>query len=121
MANIHLNWLIWLHFLILEEVLLVILVDCMIFLSPFLDFTRMSISTVYFLAQLDWNSLPIECFPLTYDLKVYCKWINFCKEKFLKALVFPHFVGIDFANQTYLRKLKDYEFSKSFPKCSNYN
>ena len=29
-------------------------------------------STVSFLAQLDsghWNSLPIECFPLTYDLR----------------------------------------------------
>ena len=33
--------------------LLVILIDCMIFLSPFLDFTRMSMSTVSFLEQLD--------------------------------------------------------------------
>ena len=33
--------------------LLVILIDCMIFLWPFLDFTRMSMSTVSFLAQLD--------------------------------------------------------------------
>ena len=33
--------------------LLVILIDCMIFLSPFLDLTRMSMSTVSFLAQLD--------------------------------------------------------------------
>ena len=33
--------------------LLVILIDCMIFLSPFLDVTRMSMSTVSFLAQLD--------------------------------------------------------------------
>ena len=32
-------------------------------LLPFLDVTRMSMSTVSFLAQLD--SLPIECFPLT--------------------------------------------------------
>ena len=30
-----------------------ILIDCMIFLSPFLDVTRMSMSTVSFLAQLD--------------------------------------------------------------------
>ena len=41
------------HFLILEGDLLVILIDCMIFLSPFLDVTRMSMSTVSFLAQLD--------------------------------------------------------------------
>ena len=32
--------------------LLVILIDCMIFLSPFLDDTRVSMSTVSFLAQL---------------------------------------------------------------------
>ena len=31
----------------------VILIDCMIFLSPLLDVTRMSLSTVSFLAQLD--------------------------------------------------------------------
>ena len=47
------NWLNWVHFLFLEGGLLVILVDCMIFLSPFLDITRMSMSRVSFLAQLD--------------------------------------------------------------------
>ena len=31
----------------------VILIDCMIFLSTFLDFPRMSMSTVYFLTQVD--------------------------------------------------------------------
>ena len=41
------------HFLIFEGGLLVILIDCMIFLSAFLDITRMSISTVSFLTQLD--------------------------------------------------------------------
>ena len=35
------NWLNWFHFLILEGDLLVILIDCMIFLSPLLDVTRM--------------------------------------------------------------------------------
>ena len=48
-----LNWLNWFHFLILEGGLLVILIDCMIFLSPFLDATRISMSTVFFLAQQD--------------------------------------------------------------------
>ena len=47
------NWLSWFHFLFLEGGLLVILIDCMIFLSPFPDVTRMSMSTVFFLAQLD--------------------------------------------------------------------
>ena len=48
--NVHLNWF---NFLILEGGLLVILIDCMIFLSPFLDVTWMSKSIVSFLAQLD--------------------------------------------------------------------
>ena len=46
------NWVNWFHFLILEGGLLVILIDCMIFLSPFLDVINMSMSTVSFLAQL---------------------------------------------------------------------
>ena len=50
--------------LVLEGGLLVIVIDCMIFLSVFLDVTRMSMSIVSKL----WNSLPIKCFPLTYDL-----------------------------------------------------
>ena len=53
LVDVHLNWLNWFLFLTLEGGLLVILIDCMIFLSPFLDVTRMSMSTVSFLAQLD--------------------------------------------------------------------
>ena len=45
------NWLNWFQFLFLERGL-VILIDCMIFLSPFLDITRMTMSTVSFLTQL---------------------------------------------------------------------
>ena len=41
------------HFLFLEEDLLIILIDYMIFPSPFLDIARMSMSTVSFLTQLD--------------------------------------------------------------------
>ena len=45
-----------------------ILWDCMIFSSPFLDFIRMSISTVPFLAQLDFGFLCLQnAFLLTYD------------------------------------------------------
>ena len=47
------NWLNWFHLLFLKEGLLVILTDCKIFLSPFLDITRMSMSGVSFLTQLD--------------------------------------------------------------------
>ena len=43
------DWLNWFHFLFVEVGLLLILIDCMIFLSPFLDVTRMSISTVSFI------------------------------------------------------------------------
>ena len=52
LADVLQNWLNWFHFLFLEGGLLVILIDCMSFLSPFLDVTSMSISTVS-LAQLD--------------------------------------------------------------------
>ena len=38
MVDAPLNWLNWLHFLIIEGGLLVILIDCIIFLSAFLDF-----------------------------------------------------------------------------------
>ena len=72
------NWLNWFHFLFLVGGLLVIVIDCMTFLSPFLDVTSMSMSTVSFPAQLArlWNSLPIECFPLTFDLRSFKSRIN---------------------------------------------
>ena len=53
LVDVYLNWLSWFHFLILEGSLLVILIDCMIFRPRFLDVTRMSMSTVCFLAQLN--------------------------------------------------------------------
>ena len=49
MLDAHLNWLNCFHTLILEGVLLVILIDCVIFLSPFVDVNMMSLSTVSFL------------------------------------------------------------------------
>ena len=54
----YLNWLNWFHFLIVLELgQFVILIDCIIFLSPFVDVTRLSMSTVSFLAQLDFGIL----------------------------------------------------------------
>ena len=76
MADVRLDWLNWFHFLILEGVLLVIMIDRMIFLSSFLDVTRMSISTVSFLTQLDAGILCPECFLLTYDLNGFKSRIN---------------------------------------------
>ena len=51
-VDVHLNWLNWFHFLFLEGGLLIILIDLLVFLSPFLDVTRMCMSTVSFLTQL---------------------------------------------------------------------
>ena len=42
LVDVYLNWINWFHFLILEGNLLVILIYCMIFLSSFLDVTRVS-------------------------------------------------------------------------------
>ena len=53
LVGVHLNRLMWFPFLIFEGGLLNILIDCMIFLSPFLDVTMMYMSIVSFLAQLD--------------------------------------------------------------------
>ena len=75
LINILQNWLNWFQFLFLEGGLLVILIDWTIFLLQFLDVTRMSMSTVYFRARL-WNSLLIECFPLTYNLSGFKSRIN---------------------------------------------
>ena len=52
-VDVHLNWLNWFHFLILKVGLIITLIDCMIFLSPFVDVTRISMSTVSFLTRLD--------------------------------------------------------------------
>ena len=52
LVDVYLNQHNWLHLLILKGGLLVFLIDCMIFLSPVLDATRMSMSTVSFLTQL---------------------------------------------------------------------
>ena len=52
LVDIYLNWLSWFHFLIIKGDLIVILIDCMIFLLLFLDVKNV-MSTVSFIAQLD--------------------------------------------------------------------
>ena len=46
------NWLNWFHFLFLEGGQLIILIDCMIFLSTFRNGAKISMSTISFLTQL---------------------------------------------------------------------
>ena len=46
------------------------------FLSPFPDVTRMYVSNFFPRTAKLWNSLPIECFPLTYDLSGFNSRIN---------------------------------------------
>ena len=53
LVNILQNWLNWFHFLFLEGGILIILTDCVIFLSTFRDGTRMSMSTVSLFIQVD--------------------------------------------------------------------
>ena len=52
-VNVNLNWLNLFHFLILLAGPLIILIGCMIFMSPFLVVIMISMSTVPFLTQLD--------------------------------------------------------------------
>ena len=60
LVDVYLNWLNWFHVLILGGGLLVILIDCMmdVYVNSLFPYT----------ARRLWNSLPIECLPLTYDL-----------------------------------------------------
>ena len=74
------NWLNWCYFLFLEGGLLVIVIDCIIFLSPFLDVTRMSMSTVPDTARI-WNSL--TSFNFRFSLKRFPVCCN------LFVLLFP--------------------------------
>ena len=53
LVNVLWNWLNWFHFLFVKGGILIILIGLMIFLPSFLDVTRVSMSTVSFLSQLD--------------------------------------------------------------------
>ena len=58
LVDAHLNWVSWFRFLILQGSLLVILINCMIFLSPFLDVTRMSCQQTLSLQSQNLESSP---------------------------------------------------------------
>ena len=53
LLDLHPNWLSWFHFLNLEGGLLVILINCMNFLSPLLDATRMTLEFAYRMLSFD--------------------------------------------------------------------
>ena len=67
LKDVHINWPNWFLLVILKQIPLVILIDCMLFLSPFLDVMRMSCQQFFLCRVRLWNSLRAEC--LTYDLK----------------------------------------------------
>ena len=66
LVDVHLNWPNWFHFIILEGGLLVILIG----LHEYSGTIPRCYNDVYSFfpctARL-WDSLPLECFPLTYD------------------------------------------------------
>ena len=71
------------------------LIDFMIFSSPFLDDTRMTMSSFFPRTAILWNSLLIECFSLSYvqkDLKSrihkYLLTVRSLSTDFLHALIF---------------------------------
>ena len=59
-VDVHLNWLNWFHFLVPQGGPFVILLGCMTLLSLFQDHLRMSMSTISFLAQLDFGILYVQ-------------------------------------------------------------
>ena len=66
LEDVDLNWLDWfLFFIIVED--LVILIGCMIFLSPFLDFIKISMLIVSFLLHLDPELFPGRIFSTSYN------------------------------------------------------
>ena len=66
LVDVYLNWFC---FVILVRGLFVILIGCMMFLSPFLDIIKDAYVNSFFPRTTRlWNSLPAECLPLAYDL-----------------------------------------------------
>ena len=72
------NWLNWFHFLFLKGGLLIILIDCMVFLSTNILrwYKDVYLNSFFPGSARLWNSLPVECFPLTYDLRGLKSRIN---------------------------------------------
>ena len=66
MADILQNWLNWFHFIFLVGGLLIILIDCTVtFLRCYKD---VFVNSFFPYTARLWNSQPIECFPLIFNL-----------------------------------------------------
>ena len=74
---VHLNWLNWFHFLIHKGGLFVFSDRLQDFSATIHRFYKgVYINSFYPCIDRPWNSLPIECFPLTYDLNCLKYRIN---------------------------------------------
>ena len=62
LVDVHLNWLNWFHFLILEAGLLDILIDCMIFVTIPRCYKDVNDNSLLSHTARIWNHLPIENF-----------------------------------------------------------
>ena len=76
LVDVYLNWF---HFLIVEGALLVILIDCMIFLSSFLDVNK-DVYVISFFPLTAKLCNSVERFALTFDL-------NGCRSKIKRYLI----------------------------------
>ena len=78
LVDFRLDWLNWSHFLFLKGGLIVILTDSIVWIFVTIPRCYKDIYANSFFhrtARL-WDSLPIECFPLTYDLNGFNLRIN---------------------------------------------
>ena len=111
MVDVLQNWLNWFHFLFLKVGLLVIQIDCMIFLSPFPDVTKMSMS-VSFLAHIDTGRKKIiyttSAFNFVKDIK-RCR-ANLSASNLLHALKFSQIKNNPF---NFLLKFNNSHFLRS--------
>ena len=73
LVDVHLNWLNWFHFLILEGGLLV---ERLCDFSVTIPRCHKDANGFFPRTARLWNSLPIECFPLTYGLNEFKFRIN---------------------------------------------
>ena len=76
LVDVLLKWLKQFHFLILVGGLIIILIDCIIFCYYSQVLNDVYVNSFFQQADRLWNSLPIECFPLIYDLNGFQSTIN---------------------------------------------
>ena len=75
--DIRLKWLNWFHLLILKGDLLVILIDSMIFFIAIRRcYNDVYASTLFPRTARFWNCVPVEWFPLSYELNGFNSMIN---------------------------------------------